>query len=300
MPEKPRGKKRTRLDTDSEKARRLAQHLDAMETSRRTSKSLLITGTQTDDEGRMRSTRQRTTAPKLYTGVRLLPWLQGTPTSHQERSSRPAEQGSSRQHEESEEEEESSESESKERLVKVAGESDILKVPTKDIKSLCLVSFEKWVPVPRDPAVGESGTEPKATEPEQRDRDTQEDEVGGNYVDTSQFEQESPVNPNGKRPPTRVDDKGKKPKSGTSALIQEAVSSIATSANSYGSSKEVKYSITEVMKHVVSCGADVDSNKHFIATELFVKKEQREMFMTLSSESRKNWLTRKYNAKYGN
>ncbi|GJN40797.1 hypothetical protein PR202_gn00100 [Eleusine coracana subsp. coracana] len=56
------------------------------------------------------------------------------------------------------------------------------------------------------------GTKPNVTEPEQCDRDTPEDEVGGNYVDTSQFEQESPFNPNGKRPPTRVDDKGKKPK----------------------------------------------------------------------------------------
>ncbi|GJN23892.1 hypothetical protein PR202_gb11584 [Eleusine coracana subsp. coracana] len=161
------------------------------------------------------------------------------------------------------------------------------------------IGVDHWSPHMANPA-NTGATEPNATEPEQRDRDTQEDEVGGNYVDSSQFEQESPINPNGKRPPTRVDDKGKKPKTGTAALIQEAVSSIATSANSYASSKQGKYSITEVMEHVVSCGAEVDSNEHFIATELFVKKEQREMFMTLPSESRKNWLTRKYNAKYGN
>ena len=35
------------------------------------------------------------------------------------------------------------------------------------------------------------------------------------------------------------------------------------------------------------------------ATELFVKKEQREMFMTLpTNEIRFNWLRRKYNDKY--
>ncbi|GJN31939.1 hypothetical protein PR202_gb20401 [Eleusine coracana subsp. coracana] len=161
------------------------------------------------------------------------------------------------------------------------------------------IGVDHWSPHMTNPS-NTSGTEPNATEPEQCDRDAPEDEVGGNYVDTSQFEQESPVNPNGKRPPTRVDDKGKKLKTGTTALIQEAVLSIATSANSYALNKEGKYSISEVMEHVVSCGAEVDSNEHFIATELFVKKEQGEIFMTLSSESRKNWLTRKYNAKYGN
>ncbi|KAK3150028.1 hypothetical protein QOZ80_3AG0226670 [Eleusine coracana subsp. coracana] len=156
------------------------------------------------------------------------------------------------------------------------------------------IGVDHWSPHMVNPS-NIVGVEPNATE-----LDTQEDEVGGNYVDSSQFEKESPVNPNGKRPPTWVDDKGKKPKTGTTALIQEAVSSIATSANSYASSKEGKYNITEVMEHVVSCGAEVDSNEHFIATELFMKKEQREMFMTLPSKSRKNWLIRKYNAKYDN
>jgi hypothetical protein len=55
------------------------------------------------------------------------------------------------------------------------------------------------------------------------------------------------------------------------------------------------------MEHVLACGANYGSNEHFIATELFVKKEQSEMFMTLpSSDIRFSWLTRKHIAKYGN
>ncbi|GJN00189.1 hypothetical protein PR202_ga17603 [Eleusine coracana subsp. coracana] len=105
------------------------------------------------------------------------------------------------------------------------------------------------------------------------------EEVGGNV------EQISPVNPNGKRPPRPVQDKGKKTKTGTALIIQEAVTSIATSANSYASNKEGKFSIEQVMEEVVACGADYDSNENFIASELFVKKEQREMFMTLPNNA---------------
>jgi hypothetical protein len=50
---------------------------------------------------------------------------------------------------------------------------------------------------------------------------------------------------------------------------------------------------------VLACGAGYDSNEHYIASELFVKKEQREMFMTMpTNEIKFNWLKRKYNDKY--
>ena len=63
--------------------------------------------------------------------------------------------------------------------------------------------------------------------------------------------------------------------------------------------REGKYSIDQVMELVIACGANFGSNEHYIASELFVKKEQREMFMTLpTDEIRFNWLTRKYNDKY--
>jgi hypothetical protein len=55
------------------------------------------------------------------------------------------------------------------------------------------------------------------------------------------------------------------------------------------------------MDLVLDCGADYDSNEHDIATQLFVKRDQREMFLTLPTrEIRFNWLTRRYNDKYGN
>ncbi|GJN06735.1 hypothetical protein PR202_ga24491 [Eleusine coracana subsp. coracana] len=120
-------------------------------------------------------------------------------------------------------------------------------------------------------------------------------------ADTHEVDQVSPVNANGKRPPRSVPDKGKKPKTGTALIIQEAVTSMATSANSYASNKEGKFSIDEVMENVIACGAGYDTNEHFIAFELFVKKEQREMFMTLpNNEIRFSWLIRKYMAKYRN
>jgi len=56
-----------------------------------------------------------------------------------------------------------------------------------------------------------------------------------------------------------------------------------------------------MMDQVLMCGADYDTDEHYIATELFVKKDQRDMFMTLPTKViRFNWLRRKYQAKCGN
>jgi hypothetical protein len=71
------------------------------------------------------------------------------------------------------------------------------------------------------------------------------------------------------------------------------------SASSCASQKEGKYSIDEVMEQVLACGANYDSNEHFIATELFINKQQRELFMTMPSNHRMKWLTRKYITMYG-
>jgi hypothetical protein len=59
---------------------------------------------------------------------------------------------------------------------------------------------------------------------------------------------------------------------------------MASSANAYAAKKEGKFTIDEVMKVVVACGAAYGSDEHYIATQLFVKKEQREMFMTLPTD----------------
>ena len=135
-------------------------------------------------------------------------------------------------------------------------------------------------------------TQYEATNFEPQDDDsipgTQEEDIGI-----------SPPPASGKRLARPVERSGKKVKSGNALLIQEAVNSMASSANEYVSKRHGKYSIDEVMEVVIACGAGYDSNEHYIATELFVKKEQREMFMTLpTNEIRFNWLRRKYNDKY--
>ncbi|CAN6353174.1 unnamed protein product, partial [Urochloa humidicola] len=58
-------------------------------------------------------------------------------------------------------------------------------------------------------------------------------------------------------------------------------------------------SIQDVMTLVRECGARSGSNEHFIATELFISREQREMFLTMeTAEERFQWLRRKYIVKY--
>ncbi|KAI4997777.1 hypothetical protein ZWY2020_053119 [Hordeum vulgare] len=48
------------------------------------------------------------------------------------------------------------------------------------------------------------------------------------------------------------------------------------------------------------CGGVISTNEHFIASEIFVKMEQREMFATIPDASaRLDWLQRKYDAMYG-
>ncbi|XP_012700447.1 L10-interacting MYB domain-containing protein-like [Setaria italica] len=135
-------------------------------------------------------------------------------------------------------------------------------------------------------------TQDEATNFEPQDDDfipaTQEEDIGI-----------SPPSARGKRLARPVESSGKKVKSQNALLIQEAVTSMASSANEYVLKRHGKYSIDEVTEVVIACGAGYDSNEHYIASELFVKKEQREMFMTLSTnEIRFNWLRRKYNDKY--
>ncbi|PVH62700.1 hypothetical protein PAHAL_3G373900 [Panicum hallii] len=89
----------------------------------------------------------------------------------------------------------------------------------------------------------------------------------------------SPANGNKKRRARVVLEVPKKQKSSTALIIQEQITKIADSAESFTSK----------------------NNEHDIDTQLFVKKEQREMFLTLPTrEIRLNWLTRRYNDKYRN
>ncbi|CAN6381158.1 unnamed protein product [Urochloa humidicola] len=108
--------------------------------------------------------------------------------------------------------------------------------------------------------------------------------------------------PSGKRPSRLVQNKGKKQKTGTALIIQEAVTSMASLAQEYASKRDGLFSINQVMEAVLACGAAYGSDEHYIATKLFVEKEQREMFMTMPNDGqiRLNWLARQYKDKYGN
>ena len=49
--------------------------------------------------------------------------------------------------------------------------------------------------------------------------------------------------------------------------------------------------ISEIMELVVGAGAEEGSDEHFIATQLFIRAEHREMFLTLKTpRGRRRWL----------
>ncbi|XP_062217252.1 L10-interacting MYB domain-containing protein-like [Phragmites australis] len=55
------------------------------------------------------------------------------------------------------------------------------------------------------------------------------------------------------------------------------------------------YSIKDIMELVKACGAIAGTKEHFIATQIFTKKAEREMFLTLDTpEERFNWLSMKH------
>ena len=161
---------------------------------------------------------------------------------------------------------------------------------------------DHWNPMSDNPVIPETQPEPQAEidhiENIEEGDDTFQDwsyRVG----DEDEVQEVSPIVPNQKKRARVVLEVPKKQKSSTATLIQDHISKIADSASSFVSKKEGGVSIKEVMDVVLDCGADYGSNEHDIATQLFVKKDQREMFMTLPTrEIRFNWLTRRYNDKY--
>ncbi|XP_066345041.1 L10-interacting MYB domain-containing protein-like [Miscanthus floridulus] len=164
----------------------------------------------------------------------------------------------------------------------------------KCFANITTTSIDHWSPhvVNVEATKNVDETQDDATNFEPQDDDsipgTQEEDIGI-----------SPPPASGKILARPVERCGKKVKSRNALLIQEAVTSMASLANEYVLKRHGKYSIDEVIEVVIACGADYDSNEHYIVSELFVKKEQREMFMTLpTNEIRFNWLRRKYNDKY--
>jgi len=65
--------------------------------------------------------------------------------------------------------------------------------------------------------------------------------------------------------------------------MQEHVKKIADSSDAIATKRLGEVTIKQVMDLVVACGATFGTNEHFIATKLFVKREQREMFMILDT-----------------
>lgn len=111
-----------------------------------------------------------------------------------------------------------------------------------------------------------------------------ENEMGDNIdLDNGdEFQEVSPVPANDKKKAHVILEKpNKKPKASTALVIQEHMSKISENAQAFVSSRQAGITIDQVMGHVIACGAVLESDDHFVASELFVKKEQREMFMTI-------------------
>jgi len=104
----------------------------------------------------------------------------------------------------------------------------------------------------------------------------------------------SPSMGNAKRRAQVVLDKGKKKKTKIAVVIQEQITKIAESASSFTSKKSSEVTVQQIMDLILDCGADYGTDDHYIATELFVEKDKRDMFLTLpNKEIMFNWLRRK-------
>nr|ABA99322.1 transposon protein, putative, CACTA, En/Spm sub-class [Oryza sativa Japonica Group] len=105
-------------------------------------------------------------------------------------------------------------------------------------------------------------------------------------------------------------DKSKKSKSGSQKMVEEMSKSNELSAQTLSSIQSFTKtredppgcSIKDVMALVEECCAVEGTNEHFIATEIFIKKDQREMFVNslCTPAGCFAWLKKKYEVKYGN
>ncbi|PUZ70658.1 hypothetical protein GQ55_2G251300 [Panicum hallii var. hallii] len=138
----------------------------------------------------------------------------------------------------------------------------------------------------------------EADEAEDKDEDYEANEA------SDDCEEYSPEPSKGKRPaPSNRKDKGKKPKSSGGHWVQKELSKLVTlSERSTASCESLARkdessgcSIRDVMTLVRECGAVPGTKEHFIASQVFVKRAEREMFMTLEMpEERFQWLTMKH------
>jgi hypothetical protein len=166
------------------------------------------------------------------------------------------------------------------------------------------VGADHWSPCGANAAMAAAPTLDSATQQSAQDEEGAALAGEGAAQGATEGEEVDEVTPSSgscKRAARLVQDTRKKAKTANAVLIQEACTSMANSANAYAAKKDGKFTIDEVMQAVIACGAEYETNEHYIATELSVKKEQRKMFMTFPTDDIKfKWLSRKYNDKYEN
>ncbi|KAI5006136.1 hypothetical protein ZWY2020_033379 [Hordeum vulgare] len=166
----------------------------------------------------------------------------------------------------------------------------------KIFEDLCNTGEDHW-----SPANGSMPQSPRNVDAEDHGDENEDKE--------SEQEDESPViNNKGKRVGGAIEGKGKKSRSGSAIMQYHLKEIVELSKKSQAAIESIAKqredasvcTIKDAMTLVTECGVVIGTNEHFIASEIFVKKEQREMFMTIPDASaRFDWIQRKYDAKYG-
>jgi len=161
---------------------------------------------------------------------------------------------------------------------------------------------DHWNPFSDNPIIRTSQEQPFDVDDSEYvdgENNAQGDPFDANKEGDEEVQEVTPSAVPNKKPRVAAVDR-KKAKSSTTLLMVEAISKISDCSSSFTAKKQEGITIREIMEHVKDCGAAYGSDEHDIATQLFVKKEHREMFMTLPTrEIRLNWLRKRHNDKYG-
>ncbi|XP_025806065.1 L10-interacting MYB domain-containing protein-like isoform X1 [Panicum hallii] len=155
---------------------------------------------------------------------------------------------------------------------------------------------DHWAPSSGAAPASQQDADPD--EADDRDEDCDDNEA------SDDCDEYSPEPSRGKRPaPANRKDKGKKPKTSGGHWVQKELSKLVSlSARSTASCESLAKkdessgcSIKDVMALVRECGAVPGTKEHFIASQVFVKRAEREMFLTLETpEERFQWLSMKH------
>lgn len=174
---------------------------------------------------------------------------------------------------------------------------DKLEIMFEDIRN---TGDDHW-----NPCSGVAPTQHEHTPVSSSQINIDDDEEEVNYNDDSEPEDVTPTSSRSVRARVTSQGKGKKRKTSGGRWFQDKIGELVamnerTTASCESmalASKEPKsdFSIKEVMALVKACGATPGTNEHFIATCLFTKKDDREMFMTLDTPGERfEWLKRKH------